>query len=471
MIKPEIKRLVTVRFNELTSDGTFSLTQFAEEQLAAKGLPLGDGNKVVKNALWKILQGFESHPEKMPRPEDLLDAAAFRAYFQALMISEVEAMAPRDPLGQIKANARMLIWQLRPLSSAGFGLNRESVDWLEGYIEQLRQKGQLSDTDRRERLAGVFGSFLGECIIECHGGNWVQREGAWCVAFDDKNAAFPFAKVVKQMENGVGDGIGGFFRAVPVVFAGCPRKAPELPAAAPQNPPPAVAPAVPHPAMEYTPAIKSANPKWKLQVGRHTAVMFDNIESTGSIQYKYMIGVYDENRQAVFYVTSEVNRVAKRHGGGSHFLCIFNGGSHLNKGGSDDWADEEKFTEKAMEIIMEKFAAGVSAPAPSPPPSLLAGVLQDQFMAYFGDQEDEAAIAELREDVKRFPGTRHYFHDGIIQYLNDPGLDCVHLVQNCANRNVHGSQEEARAWLTALFTQLFGGPVPLINKDGSRQPD
>jgi hypothetical protein len=38
------------------------------------------------------------------------------------------------------------------------------------------------------------------------------------VAFSDRDMAFPFAKVAKQFDNGLEDGISGFFRAIPLVF-------------------------------------------------------------------------------------------------------------------------------------------------------------------------------------------------------------------------------------------------------------
>ncbi len=122
---------------------------------------------------------------------------------------------------QIEANAEMVIQQLRPLSGIEFGYNRESVEWLEGYIERLRQSNGLQDEATREKLTSVFGSYLGECIVRCYGGRWEQREGVWCIAFDSRNAAFPFAKVAKQMQNGLEDGMGSFFTLIPVVFAKC----------------------------------------------------------------------------------------------------------------------------------------------------------------------------------------------------------------------------------------------------------
>lgn len=118
----------------------------------------------------------------------------------------------------IKANAEMVIQQMRPLSGTDFGYTRESVEWLEGYIERLRQSGKFEAGATKDKLASVFGSFLGECIVRCYGGNWTERGGVWCVTFEGDNVAYPFAKVSKQMEHGLEDGIGGLFRAVPVLF-------------------------------------------------------------------------------------------------------------------------------------------------------------------------------------------------------------------------------------------------------------
>jgi hypothetical protein len=123
---------------------------------------------------------------------------------------------------RIKANAEMAIEKFRPVSGMDFGYNRESVVWLEGYIERMRQSDKFKDRATYEKLANVFGSFLGECVVKCYGGAWTEREGDWCVAFDSRNVVFPFAKVAKQMENGREDGIGSFFTIIPEVFAKCP---------------------------------------------------------------------------------------------------------------------------------------------------------------------------------------------------------------------------------------------------------
>lgn len=118
----------------------------------------------------------------------------------------------------IRANAELVIQELRSLGGVDFGYTPEAVEWLEGYIERLRNSGQFKNDEMKSKLTSVFGSFLGECIVRCHGGKWKQHDGVWFVAFADGNMAFPFAKVAKQIDNGLDDGIAGFFNVIPAIF-------------------------------------------------------------------------------------------------------------------------------------------------------------------------------------------------------------------------------------------------------------
>ncbi len=118
----------------------------------------------------------------------------------------------------LKANAERVIQELRPVSGMDFGYNKESVKWLEGHLEQLRLSGAFQVEETKNQLADLYGSFLGECIIQCYGGSWAEHDGMWGVAFDQNNIVFPFAKVAKQMDNGLEDGIGTMFRCIPVLY-------------------------------------------------------------------------------------------------------------------------------------------------------------------------------------------------------------------------------------------------------------
>ena len=87
----------------------------------------------------------------------------------------------------------------------------------------------------------------------------------------------------------------------------------------------------------------------------HRVVFFDNIKSTGSIEYKFIVGLFDDRTQkASIFITSEVNTMAKRFGGPSHFLCVFDNNMHSNLGASDDWGHRGKFFSKALEIAAKQ---------------------------------------------------------------------------------------------------------------------
>ena len=117
----------------------------------------------------------------------------------------------------IRANARLLVDKFRSVSDLGirFGYNRESIEWVQGFIERERNT-RNSSSNIPETLIQVIGSYLGECVVHTYGGAWREHEGTWGVFFDDSNAVFPFNKVRKQFENGLsaGDSILGFYDVI-----------------------------------------------------------------------------------------------------------------------------------------------------------------------------------------------------------------------------------------------------------------
>jgi hypothetical protein len=121
---------------------------------------------------------------------------------------------------QIKDLAQNLIGTLSEMLGVNLKYDRASVEWLDGYIERIRP---TLDETSVNGLANSIGSFLGECIIANHGGVWREAEGTWGVYFDEKNAAYPFAKAQKHLLNGRADSILSFYDVIPVVFGTSPE--------------------------------------------------------------------------------------------------------------------------------------------------------------------------------------------------------------------------------------------------------
>jgi hypothetical protein len=119
-----------------------------------------------------------------------------------------------DTVDMLRANGQLVIDQLGPLSDVEFGLNRDSVVWIEGFIERQRLRAD-HDAGAMSGLVDVLGSFLGECLVAATGGRWrfVDSVEAWAVEVRDETFVFPFAKVEKLFRNGIegGDSIVSFY--------------------------------------------------------------------------------------------------------------------------------------------------------------------------------------------------------------------------------------------------------------------
>lgn len=116
---------------------------------------------------------------------------------------------------KIRANAGLVVSIAWDNLDVDLDFDEEGVEWLDGYIE--RQRSGLPP-EKRSRLVGTLGSYLGECIIHSFGGEWVEVDGRWGIRFDERHAAFPFAKVEKHLQSGPEDSVLSFFRAIPVLF-------------------------------------------------------------------------------------------------------------------------------------------------------------------------------------------------------------------------------------------------------------
>ena len=116
---------------------------------------------------------------------------------------------------RIRANAELVVSVAAKQLGEAVGYDEAGVRWLDGYIQRQHEQG---DPAKRDGLVSTLGSFLGECIVRSFGGEWAEVDGSWCVRFDPRHAAYPFAKVGKHLEHGAEDSVLSFFTIIPVVF-------------------------------------------------------------------------------------------------------------------------------------------------------------------------------------------------------------------------------------------------------------
>ena len=84
------------------------------------------------------------------------------------------------------------------------------------------------------------------------------------------------------------------------------------------------------------------------------AMLYDNVESTGLVEYEYLMIVYQKGSdEPKMYVTSEVNSNYDVERCNSHFLCTFFDGQHTNLGSSDSYGIESIFEENAVRMIKD----------------------------------------------------------------------------------------------------------------------
>ena len=131
----------------------------------------------------------------------------------------------------IKQKARLAVESFSPLSEIDFGLNEESVEWVEGYVERMRKRADFNDGSWNG-LIDTIGAFLGECILARTGGAWeMSDDRRCCIRFPTGECAFPMTKVAKQFADGLvgGKSISNIYN-VCVEFAangGLTRSAPQ----------------------------------------------------------------------------------------------------------------------------------------------------------------------------------------------------------------------------------------------------
>ncbi len=126
-------------------------------------------------------------------------------------------MLDEDTLEDIRYNAEFVESVINEALGKKVGYSVEGVSWLDDFLQRQHERGDKRYVDR---VVSVYGSYLGECIVENVGGRWAEVDGTQAIAFDEKNATFLFNKLRKHLENGRegGDSVLGFYESVEGLF-------------------------------------------------------------------------------------------------------------------------------------------------------------------------------------------------------------------------------------------------------------
>lgn len=118
---------------------------------------------------------------------------------------------------EYKEIAKNVVSQMREELGVELKYDRESIEWLDGYINRIRP--QLKK-ESYSGLAIALGAYLGQTIIATYGGAWgyFEKLDQWGVRFGDESGAFPFSKVYKQFEDGEFESVLSFFTALPLIL-------------------------------------------------------------------------------------------------------------------------------------------------------------------------------------------------------------------------------------------------------------
>jgi len=117
---------------------------------------------------------------------------------------------------RIRANAELVRNVAREQLGMTVDYDEAGVEWLDEYIDIQRES---ASDDVKERLPNTLGSYLGECIRQTFGGQWLQDpQAGWSVKINDKLSVYPFNKVRKQLANGDGDSVLAFFTSIPALL-------------------------------------------------------------------------------------------------------------------------------------------------------------------------------------------------------------------------------------------------------------
>ena len=120
-------------------------------------------------------------------------------------------------LQQIHANAAWVTDNFGKLSGLDpFAFTPESLDYIDGYLD--RQAAMVTESpDSINKFVGLFGAYLGECIIAKYGGEWSESDSGLTLAINHGTQCYilsPFQRVYQRISDGMSNSLRYYYDAI-----------------------------------------------------------------------------------------------------------------------------------------------------------------------------------------------------------------------------------------------------------------
>ena len=100
---------------------------------------------------------------------------------------------------ELQEDAQLVIDVLSEKEEIQLDYSKDSISWLDTYIE--RHRDELDERDK-SLLQEKFGAYLGESIRHNYGGRWVKGSGdRWMIVFDEDYQASPFELIGEHLDH------------------------------------------------------------------------------------------------------------------------------------------------------------------------------------------------------------------------------------------------------------------------------
>lgn len=89
----------------------------------------------------------------------------------------------------------------------------------ESGLQEIEQFLESKSEAAQQQYVPKIGAYVGECIIESYGGEWIEHQpGIWGIKLSDNNLLFPLGKVQKFVNDPTGDSFASMYGIIPIVF-------------------------------------------------------------------------------------------------------------------------------------------------------------------------------------------------------------------------------------------------------------